>query len=128
MTDPQNRRDFTRVPLAIEAEVRAGDRVIVPDQTRDLCMRGLYLRGGETLPLQSSCEVRIFPGGRESGAVVEACARVVRVDSEGMALEFTEILGGESYTHLRNLVLANAEDAGTVEQEFQSHLGIRRPD
>jgi hypothetical protein len=118
MTDPQNRRDFTRVPLAIEAEVRAGDRVIVPDQTRDLCMRGLYLRGGETL----------FPGGPESGAVVEACARVVRVDSEGMALEFTEILGGESYTHLRNLVLANAEDAGTVEQEFQSHLGIRRPD
>jgi len=37
-----------------------------------------------------------------------------------------ELLGLETYWHLRNLVLSNAPDPGVAEVEITNHVGIRR--
>ncbi len=43
-----------------------------------------------------------------------------------MAIQFTKILGPESFSHLQNLVLYNSgEQISQVEEELASHLGIR---
>jgi len=41
-----------------------------------------------------------------------------------MAWKYTEIVGIESFAHLRNLVLYNSSDVDQVEQEFNEHVGI----
>ncbi|MGE0684275.1 MAG: hypothetical protein AB7P69_25630, partial [Candidatus Binatia bacterium] len=65
-------------------------------------------------------------GGKESPVRVEVGGKVVRVDTDGMGVEITEIVGVESFEHLRNLVRYNSADTDQVEQEFHDHIGIKR--
>jgi hypothetical protein len=44
------------------------------------------------------------------------------------AFRFDELEGLDSYWHLRNLILYNAQDTGQVENEFANHLGLRKKD
>lgn len=53
---------------------------------------------------------------------------MVRNYPDGVAFQFTKILGPESYGYLRNLVLYNASDTDQVENEFETHAGIKRKD
>lgn len=48
-----------------------------------------------------------------------------RITEEGVALVFTEV-GLEAYEHLHNLVLLNTDDTEKVEQEFNTHLGLKK--
>ena len=45
---------------------------------------------------------------------------------DAMAIEFTELIGLESWQHLRNLILYNAEDPVRAQQEFDTHLGLKK--
>jgi len=53
---------------------------------------------------------------------------VVRSAPDGIAIHFRELLGLDSYEHLRNLILHNAVDPDQAEQEFESHIGLRKAD
>ncbi len=50
---------------------------------------------------------------------------IARHGKDGCAVQIHELLGLDSYEHLRNLILYNAEDPGTAESEFGSHLGLK---
>lgn len=126
MKHQTNRREFTRVPVQVEVEVTSGPSRVFSGQTKDVSLKGLYLVCDNPFPLGSDCRIALMLGGRESSLRIEASGKIARVDDWGMGLEITEILGTESFDHLRNLVLYNARKSTQVEQEFQSHIGIRR--
>lgn len=123
---PVNRREFTRLPVVFEAEVVAGESIIRVHQTKNISMNGIFLLGKEKLPLDTDCYLTLFLGDRSNQRFIKARARVVRLEDEGMALFFEEILGADSYIHLRNLLLHNARDTEAVEEEFDTHLGMKR--
>jgi hypothetical protein len=54
-----------------------------------------------------------------------AWGRVVRVEADGMAVEFTEI-GQECYHYLRNLIGDHAAVSATGEQGIREHPGPLR--
>jgi hypothetical protein len=88
-------------------------------------MKGIYLVCPNPLPLETDCQVSLFLSGSERPLSIQVKAKVARVDDQGMGIEFTEIIGLESYNHLRNLVLYNAPEADSVEDEIMGHLGIK---
>ena len=116
-------RDFTRVPICIEAEIVTEGRRLICHETRDVCMKGLFAKTTETLQIGEDCVVIVRLGGPTSDLRIEVAGRVVRSDTEGLAVEFSEI-GMDSYFHLKNLVLYNSENIEQAELEFKAHLGL----
>jgi hypothetical protein len=57
---------------------------------------------------------------------IEVEGVVVHSYAEGTAIQFSKILGVDSYEHLRNLVLYNAADTEQVEDEFRTHIGLKK--
>jgi hypothetical protein len=124
-----NRREFTRVPVQVEVEVTSEKPPTVSGQATDVSLKGRYLVCDNPLPLGSDCRVALLLGGRENSLRIEVCGKIARVDDAGMGLEITEIMGLDSFEHLRNLVLYNSTtDTGQVEGEFDSHVGLKRRD
>jgi hypothetical protein len=121
-----NQREFTRVPVNMEAEVVSGKSTILGQLTKDISMNGLFLSSEEKFPLGTDCYLIIFLGRRKNRHRIKLKAKVVRAEERGMAFTFHEIMGSDSFAHLRTLILYNSPAARCVEKEFKAHLGIKR--
>jgi len=120
-----NQRQFTRVTVAIHAELRVGGMVIIHGKLENVSFNGLLLRCDVTLPEQTPCLVFLHLDGGQGGPTIEAQGVVVRHKPHTVAVQFLELVGQESAEHLRNLVLYNSGNQGDlVEEEFQSHVGL----
>lgn len=126
MSTALERREFTRVKPHIAVRIDAGEAGRFRGETHDISMAGVLLGGVAPglLPGQP-CQVvlRLHEGLDEIR--IETAGEVVRVNGGGIAIRFTEILGIESYEHLRALILYNADDADRVEEEMSHHRGLR---
>jgi hypothetical protein len=126
MSDQGPQREFTRVKRAIEAELSSGEETL-RGQVRDISLKGLFVLCEPRWQVDTHCFVVVLLGLDSAGALrVEGKARVARVEADGLGVEFFELLGLESYWHLRNIVLYNADDPERAEEEFASHLGLHR--
>lgn len=122
--ESSNAREFTRVPTRIQAEVQGGDLHITGAAAESLSMKGMFLACTEQLPEGTDCQITLLLGDGEIR--VQAGGRVIHAYPGGLALQFTQILGLESFDHLRKLVLYNAPDPGLVEEELNTSTGIHR--
>jgi hypothetical protein len=126
MSAETEKREFTRVPITFEVAITVGGRALEGCSVRDLSMKGMLVLSKEKFPLGTACEAVI---ALVQGEVEIHTSGVVAAEHPlGFAMEFSTIDGLESYIHLRNLVLFNSPDTEKVEEEFQSHAGIRRKD
>ena len=119
-----HRREFSRVPVQLTAEVTAEGVRHDGGTMENLSLKGGFLRIANGPPEGAACEVRIRLDG--SDAAVRARGVVVRMGPAGCAIQFDEIVGLDSLEHLRNLILFNTHDPAQVEQEFHNHLGLKR--
>lgn len=117
-------REFTRCRTAIDVEIRSAAGV-VSGSTRDVSLNGIYLPGERFLATGMRCDVTLYVGGRESGALVEAAGRIARLDASGTAIVFEE-MSLDGYHHLRQLVLLNAHDPDQAAEEIEEHVGLLR--
>ena len=126
-SQPQEKRDFVRVPFKTDTAVRTRDRTIWSSSTLDISMNGIRVATAEAAPPEGTlCEIEIVLSETPSPAIIEARGSIVRSAAGTLAVHFTEI-DLDSYEHLRQLILNNAMDPERAEQEFHTHRGIRRP-
>lgn len=125
MTGFPNEREFTRSAMRFEAEIRAEGSLPVAGKTRDVSLRGLFLKTAERLPMGARCSVRLWLSPEGSPAGIEATGTVVRCDGEGVAVEF-EVLDQESYQHIRSLVVLNSPNPEEAEAEIERHVGLQK--
>ena len=118
-----HRREFTRVPVHLRAEVTAEGRLHRDGTMEDVSLKGGFFRSAAPPAEGVPCDVRLHLEG--TPIVVHATGRVVRSGPAGCAIQFTEIIGLDSLEHLRHVILFNAQDIARVEQEFHQHLGLR---
>jgi hypothetical protein len=119
-----NQREFTRVLVSARTELRSGAVSVSGAPTHSLSMKGMSVVCQERLPVGSECEIDIVLV--EGEVTIQLLGTVVSLLPDGMAVQFTKILGLESFDHLRNLVFYNAPDVDAVEQEFSTHSGLRK--
>ena len=120
-----NQREFTRVKVALHAELRVGGNVIIQGELENVSFNGLLLRCDTILPEETPCMAMVQLDGGQGGPVIEVQGVVMRKEQGKLAVQFTELLGQESADHLRNLVLYNCGiQANQVEEEFESHVGL----
>ncbi len=122
----ENHREFTRVKVAIHAELRVGGNVVVQGELDNVSLNGLLLHSQTMLPEQTPCLIFVHLDGGQGGPTIEARGVVARKETHKLAVQFEEIIGNESMQHLKNLVLYNSgAQANQVEEEFESHVGLQ---
>jgi len=112
----EERRRRTRVVFTTEVELRAGDVVIKSTRSKDISMNGIFVFCEHRLEPGTECDVTLRLLGATSDLRLSANGRVVRVSDGGLAVEFTS-LDLDSYVHLRNLIVYNAEDPDGILEE-----------
>jgi hypothetical protein len=120
----EEQREFTRVPVDLEAQIISAD-LMIEGKTRVISLKGMYTYSSHRLPVNAECQITLFLAGRGNEPQIRAVGRIVHIDDSGMGIEFTGV-EGESFHHLRNLVLYHAEDTERIEREFASHIGLKR--
>jgi len=117
-------RKYTRITMKVAVEaLRVSDEVICGGNTECISMNGLFIECNTPFALETECVIKVFVGGPRSDILVHARGKVTFLNAHGMAVEMMSHLGLDSYNHLRNLVLYNADgEAEIVESEITAHL------
>ncbi len=121
-----NLRECTRVHVNVVTELRWGGKVSISGRLRDISLSGVFIDCDAKLPLGTNCEIALILDGGGGQEYIHAECTITRADDHGLALQFASVLGDESLSHLRNLVLYNSgTQTDQVEQEISDHLGIK---
>lgn len=120
----EEKRAFSRVPFKTDAVVRFQNEVIA-GEVENLSLAGAFIKTSAVVPLGEVVDIRIFLAGTSSELSLNVKGDVVRHDSQGMAVRFTE-MDLDSFVHLRNIVAYNSTDIVLVEKEFEKFLRGRK--
>lgn len=124
----QNLREFTRIPIHVMVEVKAGEVALKTEKTIDLSMKGVSFLSDTSLPVGTDCTATILLGNGENSVNIHVNGRVTWVKDSKTAIEFTKI-DLDSYEYLQNLVMHNSHAShDVVEEEIHNHLGLKPKD
>jgi hypothetical protein len=124
---PAKKREFIRVPFNTTVVVRVQDRVIRSKGEINISMGGIRLPTRDAIPpAEALCRVTINLGGSENPIHIEVRGTIIRSREGSLAIKFID-LDIDSYQHLRQLIVNNADDPDRAELEFVAHWGTRRP-
>jgi hypothetical protein len=110
-------RNFTRVNYAVGASISYNNEVVFCN-TDNLSLRGMYLKTGHEIPLNTPVNVTVY-NSRLSSLKVNAL--VVRRGENGVGLQINS-LNVDSFVQLRNIVTENSNNRGVVLQETYKML------
>lgn len=125
MTDYNKKREFLRVDTKFNVTMEIEGKTVQSGHTRDLSMKGLRVLCEERYPVGTNCRILIHLGDPDSGPKVEVRGTIVREHPDGLGIQFSE-LDVDSYHHLKNMIIHNAEETEKAEQEIHDHVGLKR--
>ena len=113
-------RKFSRVDFKVDATIKTAERLFRGD-VKDLSMSGMFMLTTERLPLGTPVDITIVLTGTSPEIDVNFTGEISRIDETGMGFSFKK-MDLESYTHLKNIIAYNIDDAEKVTEEI--HLSI----
>lgn len=103
--ESQERRTAQRVQLHAAVTVTFDEQLFAAEtDLRDISLDGINISISKPLPINHICDLQIVISGPSSILQLKARGRILRQDSHGAAVRFTE-LDIDSYMHLKNIVL-----------------------
>ena len=116
-TMKHHRRKFQRIKFNGVACLKINDYDYDCSLIVDLSLTGMCVKGNFQKHIMENCIVRIFSNKNTDQESIIATGEVVRVNREGMAIQFTEMTV-ENYTLLKSTLTENAEDSLVIMSEF----------
>ncbi len=110
------KRKYLRVPFKVTAAVE-GRQGSISGMVENLSMKGMFFATGETLSCDGPFEITIYLSGSSSMLSLKLKGEIVRQTKTGVAIEFKE-MDLDSFTHLRNIIEQNSDDADAVYKEY----------
>ncbi len=106
------RRGARRVRFESRVLLDAGkEKVKATVDARDISLKGMYVRAGRSLPVDTPCRVTVRLTGQASQVSFTVEGRICRHGDDGMGIVFSR-LSEDSYVHIKNLVRLHAMDDG----------------
>lgn len=110
MSETSERRNGIRVDFATNVVIKAGPQQAAYDaDSRDISLRGIFLKTTDALDLNTDCEIEIRLNGAPDDIVVLLNGHIVRKEETGYAIYFDSV-DLDSYTHLKNIIKYNTPD------------------
>lgn len=117
MTAIQNtgRRHYTRVPfstriIVIYSDNETDNEVDVTGSSKDLSLKGLFVKTQNMLSPGMECKVKIILSSGTDIPELLIHGKVARVDENGMGIVF-EAMDLDTYTYLKNIVQYNSPES-----------------
>jgi len=111
-----NRR-FTRVVFSRTAKLISRAGTHEEGRAHNLSLGGLFLDGKYDVDCGDLCELELHETGRHSCLILHFRVRVVRIEPNGLALEFVD-MPTDSYKFLQTMILYSTDDPMGVSLEF----------
>ncbi len=115
------KRKHRRVTFRTEATVKCGE-VKISGTVDNLSMKGMFLNTTERLAGEGPLDISIVLSGSSTVLSLSLKGKVVRQTDSGSAIEFSE-MDLDSFTHLRNVVAYNCDDADEISEEYFRSIG-----
>lgn len=109
-------RQFSRVNFRVAATIKTAERQFHGD-VENLSMRGMFLETDERLAVGDMVEITIILNGTSPELSITFDGKVCRVADDGLGFSFEKI-DLDSYTHLKNIIAYNIDDAEKVMDEI----------
>ena len=109
-------RKFSRVPFRVAATIKTSDRQF-QGSVENLSMRGMFLVTDERLPMGDQVDITMVLTGTSPEISIAFNGTVCRVADNGLGFFFDKI-DLDSYTHLKNIIAYNIDDAEKVMEEI----------
>ncbi|MDA8428724.1 MAG: PilZ domain-containing protein [Geobacteraceae bacterium] len=116
-------RKFSRVNFKVDATIKTAERQFHGD-VKDLSMSGLFMLTGERLQQGDPVEITIILTGTVPEIFVNFSGEVSRITENGIGFTFKK-MDLDSYTHLKNIVAYNSDDAEKVVEEIHHSIDER---
>lgn len=120
-----NRRAYTRVitqfPVLVTTPQESAHGTV-----RDLSMNGIFVECVCGIATGSACSVELNLPSSDPPVTITCSGYVVRADERGLAINFLDIQGADSFTHLRNVILYNCGDPERAMEEIAENTWVRR--
>ena len=110
-------RQYTRVDFQRDVHLDFDGKKYIHNTVKNLSLGGLYVEGKFEQQKGDICTVELSNPDNDFGVELRAHCAVVRVNDDGMALEFTS-MGHESFLFLQTTLLYEAEDPMQLGTEF----------
>jgi len=114
------KRNFTRVPFKVEAEIIANETSYKIKEITNLSVGGCLIPVDEDLKLGTSCKITIFLSGITPKLTIKADGEVIRLGEHHLAIKFIRV-DPDSLFHLQNIVRYNSQNPEKVEWEILNH-------
>lgn len=113
-------RKFSRVNFQVAATVKAAARQF-HGEVDNLSMSGMFMVTGEQLQPGETVDISIILSGVTPEIHVRITGKVSRITENGIGFTF-EKTDLDSYTHLRNIVCYNIDDADKITEEIHQAI------
>ncbi len=117
------KRNFTRVPFKVEAEIIANETLYKIKEITNLSIEGCLIPVDADLKLGTSCKITIFLSGVTPKLTIKADGEVIRLEEHYLAIKFIRV-DPDSLFHLQNIVRYNSQNPEKVEWEILNHPEI----
>ncbi len=116
----QESRYFNRVEVKVNATLNFADETSLAATVRDLSMVGLFVHCAQHKDIGKECDVVLHLDGSATNPAIRVDAKgiVARLTDDGMAIEFTHLIGDDSYNLLRQIVIRYSADPVKAEREL----------
>ncbi|MBA3014226.1 MAG: PilZ domain-containing protein [Proteobacteria bacterium] len=113
----RDRRKNTRVPFQTTADVVFPNAHYNQCATENLSVKGVSVLGVSGHAIGETCDLSLELSGSSSQLRLAMKGTIVRVDTDRIALNFTEI-DIDSFYHLKNIIYYNSSDPDSIEEEL----------
>ncbi|MFH1671999.1 MAG: PilZ domain-containing protein [Pseudomonadota bacterium] len=114
---PDEQRRRLRVSFQVDVELHVEGHDTINVTSKDISMKGVFIKTGEKIFQGKPCRVRISLSGASGVPPLDIKGKIARIDSNGVGVDFLE-MDPETFTHLRNIVAYNFGDADQVDEEI----------
>ncbi len=118
MTSENEKRKNTRIDFKTKVALNCdGQTILSAADSRDISLKGMFIRTDQVLKLGTACDIELILAGASTNLSIAIKGKITRQGNGGLGVSFDGI-DLDSYWHLKNLLMYNAEDPDALEKEF----------
>jgi hypothetical protein len=119
----KNKRQFTRINIQWNAQIDFGSKRCYKRHVKDISLSGIYVKGHFDQHAGGICTIILNQSNVDSDLDIHAACSIIRVNDDGMALEFVSMKLND-FIHLQTALLYEADDPVILGTEFVNNIDL----
>ena len=99
----------------------AGETISSDADSKDISLKGMFIKTDKVLAAGTPCDLELILTGASTNLNLAIKGKITRRETDGLGVSFDGV-DLDSYWHLKNLLLYNAQNPDEIEKEFPNPL------